>query len=80
VGRTALGTSHLTVAVNQIAPVRAGLPADASAVLLDIPARARGTVDPWGVTDGASLLAMQHLKARFDPAAVCNVGVFVGGI
>jgi glycolate oxidase FAD binding subunit len=80
VGRAALGVSHLTVAVNQIASVRAGLPPDASAVLLDIPARARGTVDPWGPTDGASLLAMQHVKARFDPAGVCNTGVFVGGI
>jgi glycolate oxidase FAD binding subunit len=80
VGRTALGISHLTLAVNQIATVRAGLPADACAVLLDIPARARGTVGPWGRTDETSLLAMQHLKTRFDPAAICNPGVFVGGI
>jgi glycolate oxidase FAD binding subunit len=80
VGRTALGISHLTLAVNQIATVRAGLPADACAVLLDIPARARGTVEPWGPTDETSLLAMRHLKTRFDPAAICNPGVFVGGI
>ncbi len=80
VGRAALGITHLTVPVNQIATVRAGLPADACAVLLDIPARARGTVDPWGFTDDGSLLAMQRAKTRYDPAAVCNPGVFVDGI
>jgi glycolate oxidase FAD binding subunit len=80
VGRAALGVSYLTLDVGRIAAARAGLPAGTAAVALDLPAGARGAVDPWNVTEGAELEMMRGLKASFDPAGVCNPGVFVGGI
>jgi hypothetical protein len=60
--------------------VRAGLPAGSAAVVLDLPAVARGAVDPWNLGEGAELEMMRGLKAGFDQAGVCNPGVFVGGI
>jgi glycolate oxidase FAD binding subunit len=80
VGRAALGISYLTLDVPQIAAVRAALPEGATAVALDLPAAARGAVDPWNVREGPQLELMRELKAEFDPAAVCNPGVFVGSI
>lgn len=80
VGRAALGISYLTLTVNQIATVRAGLPADAGAVALDLPGSARGAVDPWGLTDPHTLELMRSVKQSFDLAGVCNPGVFVGRI
>jgi glycolate oxidase FAD binding subunit len=80
VGRAAHGVAFLTLDVGRIAGVRAGLPAGSAAVALDLPAGARGAVDPWNVGEGAELEMMRGLKARFDPAGVCNPGVFVGGI
>ena len=80
VGRAALGISYLTLDVPQIASVRAALPSGASAVALDLPANARGAVEPWNVPDGPELELMRSLKRDFDPAGVCNPGVFVGSI
>lgn len=80
VGRAALGISYLTLDVDQIATVRAQMPAGASAVVLDLPAEARGTVDPWGAPSGPELELMQRIKQHFDPAEICNCGVFVGSI
>lgn len=80
VGRAALGTAYLTLDVPQVASVRAALPDDASAVALDLPAGARGAVQPWNVSEGPELELMRELKAEFDPAGVCNPGVFVGRI
>jgi glycolate oxidase FAD binding subunit len=80
VGRAALGVSYLTLNVNQIAVVRDQLPAGAGAVALDLPTSARGAVDPWALADGPELELMRQIKLRFDPAGVCNPGIFVGGI
>jgi glycolate oxidase FAD binding subunit len=80
VGRAALGVSYLTLNVNQIAVVRDQLPAGAAAVALDLPTSARGAVDPWALADGPELELMRQIKLRFDPADVCNPGIFVGGI
>lgn len=80
VGRAALGIFYLTMNVNQIAPLREGLPDGASAVALDLPTSARGAVDPWALTDGPELELMRRIKRNFDPAEICNPGVFVGRI
>ena len=80
VGRATLGLAYLTLDVPQIAPVREALPTGASAVALDLPGAARGAVDPWNVAEGPELELMRELKREFDPAGVCNPGVFVGSI
>ncbi|HTW12056.1 MAG TPA: FAD-binding oxidoreductase [Solirubrobacteraceae bacterium] len=80
VGRAALGRFHLTLNVNQVAALRAGLPPDATAVVLDLPVSARGAIEPWGVEGEPQVELMRRLKARFDPAGICNPGLFVGGI
>jgi len=80
VGRAARGVAYLTLDVGRIAAVRAGLPAGSGAVALDLPAGARGAVDPWDVGEGPEIEMMRGIKASFDPAGVCNPGVFVGGI
>ena len=49
-------------------------------VVLDAPAEVRQRVDVWGMADGPEVELMRRVKARFDPAGVCNPGVFVGGI
>ncbi len=80
VGRAAMGVFYLTVDVAMIAIVRAGMPAGTPAVVLDLPAASRGAIDPWGVPEGSALELMRELKASFDPAGICNPGVFVGRI
>jgi FAD/FMN-containing dehydrogenase len=49
-------------------------------VVLDAPSEVRDKVDVWGATDGPDVELMRRLKASFDPAGICNPGVFVGGI
>lgn len=80
VGRAALVTAYLALDVNRVAPLRAGLPSGASAVVLDVPAQARGAVDPWGPVSPPLLTRMRALKARFDPHGICNPGLFVAGL
>jgi glycolate oxidase FAD binding subunit len=80
VGRAALGIAYMTLDVPQIASVRAALPDQAAAVALDLPVSARGAVPPWNVPEGPELELMRELKAEFDPAGICNPGVFVGSI
>ena len=80
VGRAALGISYLTLNVNQVDAVREHLPACASALVLDLPTGARGAIDPWAAQAGPELELMRRVKRQFDPAGVCNPGVFVGGI
>ncbi|HEX3802387.1 MAG TPA: FAD-binding oxidoreductase [Solirubrobacteraceae bacterium] len=80
VGRATLGVAYLTLDVNRIAAVRAGLPAGTPAVVLDLPGTARGAVDAWAVPAGPELELMRAVKRRFDPAGVCNPGIFVGEI
>jgi glycolate oxidase FAD binding subunit len=80
VGRAALGISYVECDPDAVAQLRQGLPAGATAIVLDIPAPARGSIDPWGAADGPAVELMRRIKVRFDPAAVCNPGIFVGGI
>jgi glycolate oxidase FAD binding subunit len=80
VGRAALGVSYFTLDVNRIPAARAGMPSGASAIVLDLPAGARGAIDPWGDLADAELELMRAIKQRFDPAGICNPGVFVGNI
>jgi glycolate oxidase FAD binding subunit len=49
-------------------------------VVLDTPAEVRATVDTWGTADRPALELMRRVKERFDPAGICNPGMFVGGI
>jgi glycolate oxidase FAD binding subunit len=49
-------------------------------VVLDAPSEVRDKIDVWGATDGPDVELMRRLKANFDPAGVCNPGVFLGGI
>lgn len=79
VGRAALGLSYLTVAPEAVAELRRAL-APAGTTLLDAPAALRSESDPWGEPAEASLRLMRAVKARFDPRATCNPGLFVGGI
>lgn len=80
VGRAALGIAYLALDVDRIAAARTGLPAGTPAVVTDIPPAARGAVDAWGVTSGPQLELMRAVKQRFDPAGICNPGIFVGSI
>jgi glycolate dehydrogenase FAD-binding subunit len=80
VGRAALGTCYIEVDSAAVARLRAMLPAQAPAVILDAPGATRAQADPWGVQPGGELDLMRRIKARFDPAGTCNPGLFVGGI
>lgn len=80
VGRAAFGTSYLQMDPAEIGTLRVGLPPGAVAIVLDLPERARGQVDPWGAPDDPAVALMRSVKRRFDPAAILNPGVFVGGI
>ena len=84
VGRAGLGLSWLTLSgddgsetVSGIEELRRRLH-PFPCVVLDAPPAVREKVDPWGETQGVSL--MERVKARFDPHRVCNPGIFVGGI
>jgi glycolate oxidase FAD binding subunit len=86
VGRVALGVSWVTLGatdpddvVTTVIDMRRTL-APAACVVLDAPQAVRERIDPWGVEDGPELTLMRRTKERFDPRAVCNRGLFVGGI
>jgi glycolate oxidase FAD binding subunit len=80
VGRAALGTSYVEVEPGAVEPLFAALPSGALTVVRDAPSELRPVLDVWGVQDGPALELMRRVKARFDPAGVCNPGLFVGGI
>ena len=80
VGRPSLGLSWIEVEPDALAGFRDQLHPDAIVVLLDVPDRARDSLDSWGAQDGPALELMRRIKMRFDPAGACNPGVFVGGI
>jgi glycolate oxidase FAD binding subunit len=86
VGRAGLGVSWLSIppratgeVVGAIEDLRRVLH-PAVCVVLDAPRQVREEVDVWGVMDGPALELMRRVKTRFDPAGVCNRGLFVGGI
>jgi glycolate oxidase FAD binding subunit len=78
VGRAAAGISYLTVNVNRIATVRAGLPAGATAIVRDIPVAARGAVELWGPLGERERALMRAVKREFDPGGICNPGALAG--
>jgi glycolate oxidase FAD binding subunit len=85
VGRAGLGLSWVRLPeapagdlVEGIEELRRRL-APAPCVVLDAPAEVRTKLNPWGEMPAAIEL-MRCVKARFDPAGVCQPGIFVGGI
>jgi glycolate oxidase FAD binding subunit len=48
--------------------------------LLDAPPEVRAEAGVWPAPGGAELELMRRVKARFDPSATCNRGLFVGGL
>jgi glycolate dehydrogenase FAD-binding subunit len=85
VGRAGLGLSWIRLPeapveelVGAVEQLRRRL-APAPCVVLDAPAEVRAKVDPWGEEPPAVEL-MRRVKARFDPAGVCQPGIYVGGI
>jgi glycolate dehydrogenase FAD-binding subunit len=80
VGRAALGVSFVEVDPDAVATLRDALPSAAVSVVLDAPVSLRRSIDPWGTREGPALELMRRIKGRFDPAQVCNPGLFVGGI
>jgi glycolate oxidase FAD binding subunit len=81
VGRAAFGHSFIDVDPAELGRLVERLPSGTRRVLLDGPRPFRDTLDPWGDPPAPQTLAlMQRIKARFDPAQICNPGVFVGGI
>jgi len=80
VGRAALGSCFVELDPGALPRLRAELPRGAKSVLVDAPAELRAAVDPWGCSEGPALELCKRVKARFDPSATCNPGVFVGGI
>jgi glycolate oxidase FAD binding subunit len=76
VGRAALGISYVELDPDAVAPFRERLPSGIVTVVLDGQAE-----DRWGAPPAAPARElMERIKARFDPARICNPGVFVGGI
>jgi glycolate dehydrogenase FAD-binding subunit len=83
VGRAGLGLSWLQLeshGPDQVAAAVETIRRDHACVVLDAPAEVRERVDPWGPVDQAALALMRRVKERFDPAGICNPGVFAGGI
>jgi glycolate oxidase FAD binding subunit len=84
VGRAALGLSWVELPAGpgnlpgRVEELRRDL-APFSCTVLDAPDEVRNKVDVWG-HDPSALAVMRRLKGRFDPAGVCNPGLFVGGI
>jgi FAD/FMN-containing dehydrogenase len=49
-------------------------------VILDAPREVKEKIDVWAIPEGPELELMRRLKSSFDPAGVCNPGLFAGGI
>jgi glycolate oxidase FAD binding subunit len=86
VGRAPVGVSWLVLqdrspaeAEQALSELRAEL-SPIPCVLLDAPEDLRSRVDPWGPVDPAVAELSRRVKERFDPAGICNPGVFAGGI
>lgn len=83
VGRAALGLCWVTLPVEggaaAVTELRRAL-SPVSCLLLDAPPAVRAEVDPWDLQPGPELTLMLRTKERFDPARVCNPGLFAGGI
>ncbi len=80
VGRAGLGTSYVELEPESVPRLQEEFPSGAHPALLDAPPQLRAATDPWGVRNGPALELMRRVKRHFDPAGVCNPGVFVAGI
>jgi glycolate oxidase FAD binding subunit len=82
VGRAASGVSYVELDPARVPELRRGLVSGMYAELLDRPLGdpAPESSDPWGPQDESAVALMRAVKTRFDPARVCNPGLFVGGI
>ena len=81
VGRAALGLSWLRFEradADHVRALRTEL-APATCTVLDAPQQLRAALDPWPELGAAELALTRRVKARFDPRAVCNPGLFVAG-
>jgi glycolate oxidase FAD binding subunit len=80
VGRALLGLSWVRLpepSAAQVDELRRAL-SPCPCVVLDRPASL--AVDPWGPVDPAVVALMRRVKEHFDPAGVCNPGVYAGGL
>lgn len=80
VGRAALGISYLEVEPERIDELRHRLPAGSVSTVLDLPEAHRDRISPWEEPPAPLAELMRSVKHRFDPAGICNPGVFVAGI
>jgi len=81
VGRAALGHSYVELDPAAVEAFERRLPSGAFVTLLDAPTPLKETIEGWSPPPSEPALElMRRIKARFDPADVCNPGVFVGGI
>jgi glycolate dehydrogenase FAD-binding subunit len=81
VGRAALGLWWITLpgGADAIERLREAL-APAACVVTDAPEDVRAAVDPWHTDTAEPLGLLRRVKEQFDPAGVCNPGLYVGGI
>jgi glycolate oxidase FAD binding subunit len=82
VGRAALGLVWIALpdaSPEAVHELRRQL-APAPCIVLDAPGAVREAIDPWDESDPGRLDLMRRVKERFDPRAVCNPGIFAGGI
>jgi glycolate oxidase FAD binding subunit len=74
-----LGPRSEEDAVEAVADLRSALD-PFPCVVLDAPRAVLEKVDVWGTSNGPAMELMRRVKGAFDPARVCNPGVFVGDI
>jgi glycolate dehydrogenase FAD-binding subunit len=70
------GTADMVGAIDELRREVAPFPC----MVLDASREVRQQVDVWGSSYGPETALMRRVKASFDPAGVCNPGIFVGGI
>ena len=81
VGRVSLGHSYVELEPGAVPELLRRLPPRSVYTVLDAPTGTLPEIQPGGPDPpDAALALMRRVKARFDPAGVCNPGAFVGGI
>lgn len=85
VSRAGLGISFMALGgedselVGAIEELRRAL-APFPCVVLDAPEPVRSKLDVWGEAENGTVRLLRRIKERFDPSAILNRGIFVGGI
>jgi glycolate oxidase FAD binding subunit len=80
VGRAALGIFYVELDPDTVESFRGSLPPEAIAIVQDAPAELRARIDPWPAPPEQLAALMGRVRRQFDPAGVCNPGVFVAGL